>query len=95
VSIDIIIKKGFHLQANPVNDEFLIPTAVQLKPDKNIIPGAPVYPPGHLFILKGASDTLSVYGGRFSIGLPFQILPAAQPKEYTLKENFTTRHVIR
>lgn len=85
VGIDIIIKEKLHLQANPVNDEFLIPTTVKLKPGKDIISGIPVYPPGNSFILKGTSDTLSVYDGRLSIRFPVQIRPAVKPGKYLLE----------
>jgi hypothetical protein len=85
LDISVIVKETFHLQANPVNDEFLIPTSVEIKPRKDIITEAPVYPPGKSFILKGTSDTLFVYDGRFSIRLPIQIIPAAQTGEYALE----------
>ena len=38
------IKKGFHIQANPAADEFLIPTTLTIQAGEGIIPDKPVYP---------------------------------------------------
>src|SRR5210317_1910098 len=50
------IKKGFHIQANPAADEFLIPTTLTVVAGNDIVPGKPVYPGGHPYRLKGATD---------------------------------------
>jgi hypothetical protein len=85
IDIEVTVKEAFHLQANPVNDDFLIPTTVEIKPQEDIIPGTPIYPPGKLFMLEDASDTLLVYDGTVPIKLPIRVLPAAHPEEYALE----------
>jgi DsbC/DsbD-like thiol-disulfide interchange protein len=85
ISIDVTIKEGYHVQANPVNDDFLIPTAIETKSSKEIVPGTPIYPPGKSFILKGTYDTLLVYDGMFSIKLPIRLLFNAHQGEYTIE----------
>ncbi len=88
IRIIVGIKDGFHLQANPVNDDFLIPTTVEIKSAGEIIAGTPVYPPGTLFTLKDSPDTLWVYDGMFSINFPVQVSPDARLGTYRLEGEF-------
>lgn len=85
IRIDVTIKEGYHVQANPVRDEFLIPATIETKFVKEIIPGNPIYPPSKLLTLKGASDTLLVYDGMFSIRLPIEVPLNAQAAKSKLE----------
>lgn len=71
IRIIVKVKKGYHIQANKVNDEFMIPTTFEIDPEKDIITDKQVFPPGKKFKLE-ASDTLAeVYDGTFEVRIPF------------------------
>ena len=36
IKIEIEIRKGYHIQANKINDDLLIPTVIEITEDKNI-----------------------------------------------------------
>jgi DsbC/DsbD-like thiol-disulfide interchange protein len=71
------IKKGFHIQANPAADEFLIPTTLTIQAGEGIIPDKPVYPSGHRYRLKGSTEDLLTYEGEVIIRLPVQVMESA------------------
>jgi hypothetical protein len=71
------IKKGFHIQANPAADEFLIPTTLTIQAGEGIIPDKPVYPPGHPYKLKDSSEDLLTYEDEVIIQLPVQVIDSA------------------
>ena len=71
------IKKGFHIQANPAADEFLIPAILTIQATEGIMPGNPVYPPGHPYRLKGSNKDLLTYEDEVVIRLPVKVLDSA------------------
>lgn len=80
----ILVARGFHLQANPASQEYLVPTTLELARGSDIEPGKPIYPPGQPYRLQGASSDLSTYEGRFEIRLPLEASARAKPGERTL-----------
>ena len=68
------IKKGFHIQANPAADEFLIPTILDVQASEGIMPGKPVYPPGRAYRLKGSTEDLLTYEDEVTIRLPIKVM---------------------
>ena len=64
------IQKGFHIQANPAADEFLIPTTLAIEAAAGIVPGTPLYPPGLSYRLKGSTKDLLTYEDEVTITLP-------------------------
>jgi hypothetical protein len=85
ISIEIDITEPYHVQANPVNDEYLIPTTIEIIPENEIILGNPIYPPGKLFKLEGTENNLLVYDGKFSIKVAINVLNNVQHGDHTLK----------
>jgi len=81
------IKKGFHVQANPASDEFLIPTTLTIQADENTVPGEPVYPPGIPYRLEGSTDDLLTYEDELTIILPLEVLEAASPGKVDITGN--------
>jgi DsbC/DsbD-like thiol-disulfide interchange protein len=73
------IKKGFHIQANPAANEFLIAATLTMSADKNVIPGKPVYPPGNAYRLEGSTEDLLTYDDEVTIKLPVKVLESASP----------------
>ena len=70
VPVAISVKPGYHVQANPVLNKFLIPVVLDLKPAAGVAPGAPVYPPARWMRLHGSDEDLVVYDGKFTIAQP-------------------------
>ena len=77
LTVTVRIKKGFHIQANPAADEFLIPTTLPIQAGEGIIPDKPVYPPGHPYKLKDSSEDLLTYEDEVIIQLPVQVIDSA------------------
>jgi DsbC/DsbD-like thiol-disulfide interchange protein len=84
IYVYVAVKEGYHIQANKVNDEFIIPTTLDINADKIIITGKQVFPAGKKFKLKGTSDYLFVYGGKFKIAIPFKVREKIRRGKYTL-----------
>ena len=81
------IKKGFHIQANPAADEFLIPTTLAVQASVGIIPGESVYPPGQVYRLKGGLDDILTYEDEVTIMLPIQVMDSAPTGNTNLSGN--------
>jgi hypothetical protein len=77
-SIEIDIKEPYHVEANPVNDEYLIPTTIELTPQNEIITDNPIYPPAKFFKLEGTENSILVYDGKFSIKVLLSVLKNVQ-----------------
>jgi DsbC/DsbD-like thiol-disulfide interchange protein len=73
------IIKGFHIQANPAANEFLIPTTLAIETGENFVPEDPVYPPGHPYRLEGSTEDLLTYEDEVTINLPVKIMESASP----------------
>jgi hypothetical protein len=85
IQIDILVAKGFHVQANPASREGLIPTEIQLEPSPLFVFSEYTYPKGSpLRLTQGAGEILT-YSGNFP--LSFELTrqpPTAITKERKL-----------
>jgi DsbC/DsbD-like thiol-disulfide interchange protein len=79
LTVTVRIKKGFHIQANPASDEFLIPSTLTIDASEGIVPGEPAYPPGRPYRLKGSTDDLLTYEDEVMIRLPVKVMDSAKP----------------
>lgn len=70
--VDVRVKSGYHVQANPVLDPALIPITLAMEPAQGFDLGAPRYPGARRFRLQGAQDDLVVLDGTFSIEVPLR-----------------------
>lgn len=77
-AIQVAVKHGYHVQANPVRNPSLIPIVLDVKPDRTVVPGSPIYPSAKTMRLNGSEEDLVVYDGTFVIRLPLKIAPDAQ-----------------
>jgi len=80
----VVVADGFHLQANPASEKYLIPTKLELGGSPGVELGSPVYPAGRPFRLQGASSDLSIYEGLFVIRATATASRGAQPGLRTL-----------
>lgn len=72
INVAVEVKNGYHIQANKVDNEFIIPTTLELSVDKEIILGKHVFPQAKKFKLGGTDEYLDVYDGRFEISIFFR-----------------------
>lgn len=79
------VAEGYHVQANPASDRFLIPLRLALKAKGGVRPGRPVYPLGQPYRLEGSSSDLMTYGGSFEIVVPLEATASARPGEHVLR----------
>ena len=84
IHISVNVREGFHIQANQLDDEFLIPTTLSVKANSSIITGNPAFPPSKKFRMEGADDYWKVYDGSFDISIAFKTTEIIQTGEYNL-----------
>src|SRR5262249_30252369 len=67
INLYVTIKDGYHIQSHVVDDEFLVPTTIELQDSGVVSVLAMKFPPGKKFKLEGSSDYLSVYDENLTI----------------------------
>jgi hypothetical protein len=83
--VDLRVKPGYHVQANPVLDAALIPIDLAMRPAPGFELGAPRYPEARRFQLEGMLDDLVVLDGTFSIAVPIRASRGIAPGQRTLE----------
>ena len=73
IALQVVVKPGYHVQANPVENPSLIPITLKMDAARSISVGEPVYPAPKRLRLPGDSQDLVVYDGSFVIALPLQV----------------------
>lgn len=73
IGIQVRVKPGYHVQANPVENASLIPITLKIDPAAGVTVGRPVYPTAKRIRLPGDDHDLVVYDGEFTIALPVQL----------------------
>jgi hypothetical protein len=68
--IRVMVKEGYHIQANKVNNKSLIPVTLEITQNKFFMAGKPVFPPYKLFHLEGTERCLNVFDSLFIIRVP-------------------------
>jgi DsbC/DsbD-like thiol-disulfide interchange protein len=72
ITLQVVVKPGYHVQANPVENPSLIPITLKIDGAKGISVGEPLYPTAKRMRLPGDSQDLVVYDGTFAIALPLE-----------------------
>jgi hypothetical protein len=83
--ISVSVVKGYHLQANPASEDYLIATRLELNPVKDISIGKFKYPLGKPYRLNGADRDLKTYEGDFDIGLSLKVSQSASQGQHVLQ----------
>lgn len=65
--VTVLVKDGYHVQANPASGDFLVPLRLELRPQDGVRPGGPIYPPGQPYRLPGMESDWMTYEGRIEI----------------------------
>ena len=82
IEIEVNVKEGYHIQANKVNDESLVPTTLEVNSTEFTTTNKIEFPPSKQFQLQGTDGVLNVYDGKFLIKL--FLTPAAQTGKHIL-----------
>jgi DsbC/DsbD-like thiol-disulfide interchange protein len=85
VAVKFKVDPGMHVQANPATKKNLIPTTVSFEPVDGLEIGAPGYPEGKPFRLKGSDSDIATYDGDVEIRLPITATAKAKSGKLRLK----------
>lgn len=91
VKIKVAVKRGYHVQANPVENPSLIPITLKIDPTAGVTVGKPVYPTAKRIRLQGDDHDLVVYDNTFTIALPIKLSRDLAPGD-TVKLNGSLRY---
>jgi hypothetical protein len=83
--IAVLIAPGFHIQANPASDSYLIPTKIDLQAARGVFAELPKYPPGKRYRLAGSSQDLSTYEGTIELSVPLRAAEDAVPGDWIVR----------
>ncbi len=84
VVVEVKVRDGFHVQANPASKPQLIATRIDLAGGKGLSIGRPLYPQGKPYKVGGLSMTVSTYDGRFELKIPIKASSLASPGKQDL-----------
>jgi len=79
--VPVVVAAGYHVQANPAADEFLVPLELRLdgEPGAAVVFATPSYPPPGRHRLVGAEGDLLTYESDVRIEVPLTVSPTAPP----------------
>jgi len=83
--VRLTITGGFHVNANPASEKYLIPTELKIEPAEGIEVGAVAYPESVTRQFAFADKPLAVYEGEAGIRFALKIKPGARAGEQTLR----------
>lgn len=85
VAVTIRVAEGFHVQANPAADNFLVPLKLELASVPGVSVAAIHYPSPTLYRLEGTAKDLLTYSGTFRIVVRLHLAPDAQLGHHVLR----------
>lgn len=87
--IPVQVAEGYHVQANPASEDYLIALRLDLRCPEGLTCGPPVYPSSKPFRLKGSDKELDVYDGlmelRLTLSADGDVAPGERTVEGTLR----------
>ena len=75
--LDVALPTGLHVQSNKPRDPSLIATSLTITPPPGVTVVETVYPRPTTFTLSGNSQTLDVFGDRFTVGVTLAVADTA------------------
>ncbi|MGM0582359.1 MAG: protein-disulfide reductase DsbD domain-containing protein [Bacteroidota bacterium] len=84
ISLSFLIKEGYHIQANQVKDENLIPTVLSFDESDKLKLGEPIFPQTVEFKMKGQKTTWFVYKDTLDIKVPVKNIKSEEKKRYSI-----------
>jgi hypothetical protein len=85
VLVRVEVKKGYHIQANKVSQEYLIPSTIEIEANKDIIIEEKTFPHSKMLTLEGFGEPLNVYDGNVDIQVGFKVGENCGKGKNTLK----------
>lgn len=82
--VAVTVKPGFHVQANPVLNPFLIPIVLAVPGAAGIVTAKPAYPAPKRMRFKGTTEDLVIYDETFAIALPVSVARGSPAGETVL-----------
>lgn len=79
------IREGYHIQANRVNDENLVPSVLTFNASDGLILGDPVFPQALEFRMKGEEEAWLVYSDVVEINVPVRVVETVDMGTYLVK----------
>ncbi len=89
IAVSLKLKTHWHVNANKVNDEYLIPTMVAIEPVEGVIIRQIVYPEAMEKVLSFSDQPLRLYEGSVVIGARLDISKDIAPGEIVIKATLT------
>ncbi len=83
--LELDILKGYHIQANPASQDYLIAVTAKFQETDGVKIGEPAYPQGVPFRLKGSDKDISTYENTVLIKIPVEVDGGVKPGEILLK----------
>ena len=84
INVFFTVRRGYHIQSNKVNDEFIIPTTLEIDTQEIITAGKPSFPSAKKFKLAGTADYLFVYDGSIKVTIPIKAKEKTKKGKYPL-----------
>lgn len=84
VSVNVTVAAGYHVQANPPSEKYLIPTTLTLEPADGFTISPPIYPKGEAHRLEGTEEDLLTYDETFTIQITLKAAAALKSGDYVL-----------
>jgi DsbC/DsbD-like thiol-disulfide interchange protein len=85
--VRLAITSGYHVNANPAAEKFLIPTSLEVKPEAGITVDKIVYPKPLTKKFSFSEAPLTVYEGDVRINMTIRVPPGIAPGQHTLAAN--------
>jgi thioredoxin:protein disulfide reductase len=85
VRVELKVKDGFHVQANPASRPQLIPTKVDVRATAEIDVDRPVYPKPKPYRIAGLETMVDTLEGRFEVKVPLKAKATTRPGKYELE----------
>ncbi|TMQ73686.1 MAG: hypothetical protein E6K81_03490 [Candidatus Eisenbacteria bacterium] len=85
VRVTLGVREGWHINANPPAQDYMIATVVSLEAADGLSGGKPVYPPGRQAKLSFETSALLVYDHEAVVTLPLSAAAGAAGGAHTLK----------
>ncbi|HZH30771.1 MAG TPA: protein-disulfide reductase DsbD domain-containing protein [Pyrinomonadaceae bacterium] len=82
--VRLAITSGYHVNANPAAEKFLIPTSLEVKPEAGITVDKIVYPKPLTKKFSFSKVPLTVYEGDTRITMTIRVPPGIAPGQHTL-----------
>ena len=80
------VARGYHINSNHPNQEFLIPTALKIEATTDIVISKTIYPQGRDMSFAFAPDEkLNVYTGNFEVDVVVHPLRSVEPGKYIVR----------